>query len=115
MKTKPTITTNIHEPHIIRHSDPGPVDWEQIAKGLWMLLDDISTSYDHYRPNEFSLRTCMQCLNYISSKTKDRNHYMYSPDGYELVPYGVNELPKIDDTDAMTRWFRDAWKIERKV
>jgi hypothetical protein len=111
MKNKRILTTNIKKPPLLRRTDPGPVDWEKIAKGLWSLLDDISTSYDHYKPTEYS---CMKCLHYINVKAQERNKYMYSPDGYDLVPAGANELPNVENLDAMTRWFKDAWNIERQ-
>jgi hypothetical protein len=110
---KQIVTYNIKEPDQLRSTNLGEVDWEKIAKGLWGILDDISTSYDHYKPSIYNTHSTHKCLRYISTKAENRHRYMSSPDGYELVPKGVNELPKIDDADAMTRWFREAWVIEK--
>ena len=53
-------------------------NWENIARELWKILDDISTLGDacKYDIAEF----CETTLKYVEK----RGDYMYSPDGHEL-------------------------------
>jgi hypothetical protein len=84
-------------------------DYKLIAERLWMILDDIDTASDHYKPNNND-----KYVQYIYAKVKEKNDYMYSPDGYKLEAIPKCKIPVIEDLDPMTRWFKDAWKIEKE-
>jgi hypothetical protein len=76
-----------------------------MAERLWGILDDMDTAFDHYKPNMSD-----KFVNYIDKKCRQRQEYMVSLDGQTLTPL---EIPIIEDLDPMTRWFSDAWKIEK--
>lgn len=85
------------------------LDYKWIAERLWMILDDIDTASDHYKPNNED-----KYVQYIYAKVKEKNNYMYSPDGYKIEAIPKCKIPVIEDLDPMTRWFKDAWKIEKE-
>jgi len=93
--------------------DPSKVEWEKIARGLYEIIDDISTSFDHYKPNQYNLDNCLHCLRYISIKCKESGKFMYSDDGYSLLPVADQYLPKEDNINPMEKWFKEAWEIEK--
>ena len=56
--------------------EPG---WENMAKELWQLLDDIDTTDDVARSDDIAFRRKVRSI------SKRRNQHMYSADGYNLV------------------------------
>lgn len=54
-------------------------DWEQMAKALWGLLDDISTLGDQYHPESTGY------VRAVERVCERRGQYMHSPDGHTLV------------------------------
>jgi hypothetical protein len=59
--------------------------WEQMAVALWDILDDIDASDDMCKEDDKLFRGVVMKLQ------AKKNHYMYSPDGYELeVTDGVS-------------------------
>ena len=57
----------------------GEYSWEEIAKGLWMLLDDIDTASDMFKPEQNGF------YKYTMKKCQERGKYGHSPDGYKLL------------------------------
>lgn len=82
-------------------------DYKLIAERLWEILDDIDTATDHYKPNNDD-----KFVRYVYAKLKERHSYMKS-DGYKLTAVQKTDIPIMEDLDPMTRWFKDAWNIER--
>lgn len=81
------------------------INYKLIATRLWKILDDIDTSFDHYKPdmnNNF--------VHYVDCKVRERGLYANSPNGQNLV--FNSEIPVLENDDAMVAWFKDAWKIE---
>ncbi len=70
-KMKPLMTMNANK------KQDGEYSWEEIAKNLWCLLDDIDTASDMFKPvkNNF--------YKYSMKKCEARHKYGYS-DGYTL-------------------------------
>lgn len=71
----------------------GEVDWKGVALVLWQILDDIDTMADMFKSNYegFAKNT--------AKRVGQRHKYLYSPDGYGLVP-GVrakDPRPKKDE------------------
>jgi len=82
-------------------------NWQLIAKRLWGLLDDIDTAFDHYKPDMKD-----PFVNYVNHKCREREEYMISKNGYDLIP--KIDLPVEEDLDPMCKWFKDAWRIEKQ-
>jgi hypothetical protein len=57
-----------------------PMTWEERAKALWQLLDDIDTADDACRENDKAFRERARAI------IKRRNDILTS-DGYLLVPH----------------------------
>lgn len=74
------------ETNIVEKQD-GKYSWEEIAKGLWQLLDDIDTASDMFKPKQTGF------YRYVMRKAEERGKYGYSPDGYELK-FNINPSPK---------------------
>ena len=53
-------------------------DWEQMAKDLWQLLDDIDTCSDAYKPEKTPYYKAVMII------ANKRNQYLESLDGYNL-------------------------------
>lgn len=83
-------------------------NYKLIAERLWGILDDIDTAFDHYKPDMKD-----KFVNYVNKKCQDRFDYGVSEDGYVLT--WNNNIPIIEDLDPMTRWFKDAWHIEKEA
>ena len=82
------------------------INYKLIAERLWNILDDIDAAFDHYKPNMHD-----NFVHYVSHKIRERGLYANSFDGYTLT---FNEnIPVIEEEDAMIRWFKDAWRIEK--
>lgn len=83
-------------------------DYKAIAERLWEILDDIDTASDHYKPDNND-----KYVRYVYAKVKEKDKYMSSPDGHTLKAIPKNKMPVVEDLDPMTRWFKDAWQIEK--
>lgn len=81
------------------------INYKLIAQRLWQILDDIDTSFDHYKPNMND-----SFVNYVDCKVRERSLYANSKDGQNLV---FNpDIPVLESDDPMVKWFKDAWRIE---
>ena len=71
----------------ITEKQEGEYSWEEIAEGLYNLLDDIDTSSDVFKPemNNF--------YKYVMKKQGEKNKYAYSPNGYKLI-FNVKRVEK---------------------
>ena len=62
------------------------MNWEQIAKELWQLLDDIDTAADMFHPNQTPYQRT------VAAKASKRFEFLES-DGYELFLPGTRPTP----------------------
>ena len=56
--------------------------WEEIAKKLWGILDDIDTLPDMLHPSEYEMAD--KCWRMMVKRAEKRHRYLVS-DGYELT------------------------------
>lgn len=84
------------------------INYKLIAERLWGILDDIDTAFDHYKPDMKD-----RFVNYVNEKSKERSLYANSLDGQTLT--FNNNIPIIEDLDPMSKWFKDAWLIEKEL
>jgi len=84
------------------------INYKLIAERLWGILDDIDTAFDHYKPDMKD-----RFVYYVNEKSKERGLYANSLDGQTLT---FNEdVPIIEDLDPMSKWFKDAWLLEKEL
>jgi len=81
------------------------INYKLIANRLWDILDDIDTSFDHYKPNMND-----RFVNYVNSKVRERGDYANSIDGQTLV--FNSDIPVLENDDPMVKWFKDKSMIE---
>lgn len=62
------------------------LSWEDIAKALWKILDDIDTLPDMLHPSEYKMAD--KCWRMMIKRAEKRHQYLLS-DGYTLT----NRLP----------------------
>jgi hypothetical protein len=82
------------------------INYKLIAEKLWGILDDISCGFDHYKPDMKD-----KFVYYVLKKCEERGEYAKSYDGQTLT--FTKDIPVIEDLDPMTKWFKEAWKIEK--
>jgi hypothetical protein len=83
------------------------INYKLIAERLWSILDDISSGFDHYKPdmqNKF--------VHYVLKKVEQRGLYANSYDGLTLT--FEKDIPVEENLDPMCKWFKEAWKIEKE-
>lgn len=79
----------------------GEYTWEQIAEGLWKLLDDIDTASDMFKPEKNNF------YKYAMKKCEERSKYGHSPDGYELR-FNTRTAPI--DVEVIINEFKALWE-----
>lgn len=84
------------------------INYKLISQRLWGILDDISTAFDHYKPDMKD-----KFVNYVNKKCEERSDYANSFDGQTLT--FIQEIPIIEDLDPLCKWFKDAWNIEKDL
>ena len=70
--------------NIVDNNSNAKFNWEEIARHLWTLLDDIDTASDMFKPPQNGF------YKYVMKKSQERSLYGYSPDGYKLI-FNVKE------------------------
>ena len=84
------------------------INYKLIAERLWNILDDIDTANDHYKPdmnNYFA--------SYVDVKIRDR--FQYATDNDNTGLKFNKDIPILENLDPMTRWFKEAWEIEKDL
>ncbi len=70
------------------------LSWEDIAKALWEILDDIDTLPDMLHPSEDAMAD--KCWRMMVKRAGKRHQYLFS-DGYKLTKY---KPPKSQPTNV---------------
>lgn len=94
MEMSPLLRRQQLTERILQVKESKGMTWEQIARALYQILDDIDTEDDRCRENDEAFR------HLVMQHQARKNQYLFSPDGYALERVPTHE-------STMTDWARN--------